>query len=198
MPSAELVRTVKSLYFDRSRNQDTRFLIPILSGLNKEVILSALVKVVALPQQMIRAAFQKYLPRSRLRSFCFLELAGWNGRGREGVAGYFIHVFLVVFLSHFGARRLLHSSRKPPFSAADLLVQLHFLATPDSPQLQQQAKNAILICFSDRKAFSQDVVAVVLNKLVCLRASCLKRVLRLCDLLCVVLRRWTTLPFPSS
>ncbi|XP_060516392.1 symplekin [Cylas formicarius] len=58
-PSAELVSKVRDLY--NSRISDVRFLIPVLSGLSKKEIISALPKLIKLNPVVVREVFNRLL-----------------------------------------------------------------------------------------------------------------------------------------
>jgi len=58
-PTLQLVTTVKALY--QKKNNDARFMIPILSGLNKEEALALLPKLINLPSNILKTAIQRLL-----------------------------------------------------------------------------------------------------------------------------------------
>ncbi|CAF4181221.1 unnamed protein product [Rotaria sp. Silwood2] len=63
-PSPELVEKVRDLY--NKRLCDVRFLIPILTGLEKRKILSALPKLIKLSPPVVKQVFNRLLPKHYL------------------------------------------------------------------------------------------------------------------------------------
>lgn len=64
LPSSDLVNRVRNLY--AKRVSDVRFLIPVLNGLTKQEILTALPKLIKLNPVVVKEVLQDYLYRKHI------------------------------------------------------------------------------------------------------------------------------------
>ncbi|TPX63008.1 hypothetical protein PhCBS80983_g00061 [Powellomyces hirtus] len=151
LPSAQLVGLVRNAFVQK--NLDARFLIPVLSGLDRNEVLQHLSRIVLLldgtePQRkVVRDAFLRLVDSPSVKN----AAASATGACPITVAGADRSA-----IAH-------HGGAGSPLSPSELLVALHNM---DDVVGLKRAVEATNICFSCQTVFKQEVLAVVLQQLV--------------------------------
>ncbi|KAL8604874.1 hypothetical protein ACOMHN_028502 [Nucella lapillus] len=121
VPSPELVERIRDLY--HKRVPDVRFLIPVLNGLSKKEVISALPKLIKLNPMVVKEVFNRLM----------------------------------------GAHISANASYVSPLTPDELLVALHNIDT-NKCDMKTIIKAANL-CFSERSIYTQEVLAMVMQRL---------------------------------
>ncbi|KAK7480355.1 hypothetical protein BaRGS_00028402 [Batillaria attramentaria] len=121
VPSPELVERIRDLY--HKRVPDVRFLIPVLNGLSKKEVISALPKLIKLNPMVVKEVFNRLM----------------------------------------GAHITANASYVSPLTPDELLVALHNI-DPNKCDMKTIIKAANL-CFSERTIYTQEVLAIVMQRL---------------------------------
>lgn len=121
VPSPELVDRIRDLY--HKRVPDVRFLIPVLNGLSKKEVISALPKLIKLNPMVVKEVFNRLM----------------------------------------GAHITANASYVSPLTPDELLVALHNI-DPNKCDMKTIIKAANM-CFSERTIYTQEVLAIVMQRL---------------------------------
>ncbi|KAI8590955.1 Symplekin tight junction protein C terminal-domain-containing protein [Geranomyces variabilis] len=147
LPSAQLVALVRNVFTEK--DLDARFLIPIISGLDRAEVLQYLSKIVLLldgteaQRKTVRDAFVRLVD---------------SPSAKNAAASGAVTSSAVVS----SVKRVLGGAGSP-LAPSELLVALHHME--DVVGLKR-AVEAINVCFSMQDVFKQEVLAVVLQQLV--------------------------------
>ncbi|KAF9426076.1 hypothetical protein BGZ94_006967 [Podila epigama] len=166
-PAPELVSAVQQAVVQHDLN--ARFLVPIVSGLNKEEALAGLPRIVGLlkgterERRTVTDVFLKLLTGGRSvalgnnNSAMVNGLAGGNRRessSADAVPGQ----SLATVSSQSGSKQ----SKDPILSPSELLIELHLM---EDTVGWKAACEAMDICFNHPEIYKSEIIAVVLQQL---------------------------------
>ncbi|KAJ3175833.1 hypothetical protein HDU87_005661 [Geranomyces variabilis] len=147
LPSAQLVAVVRNVFTEK--DLDARFLIPIISGLDRAEALQYLSKIVLL---LDGTEAQRKTVRD-----AFVRLVDSPSAKNAAASGVVTSAVVVSSVKR------VHGGAGSPLAPSELLVALHHME--DVVGLKRTVE-AINVCFSMQDVFKQEVLAVVLQQLV--------------------------------